>query len=544
MTVRLACLVVVVAARLAAQNAAFPSGTYFREQWTKPPLQVELPAPIRLEDFVVGGKLELSLRSYIELVMANNTDIAIQRLNVLLAQNAIQRAFAPFDPAFLGSFNSSRANTPSNDVLAGASVVSSLNQRASFTYNQTLENGTQYNVGFVGTKAASNSAFTNFNPSIATNLQFNVTQPLLRNRGIYVNRLPIMIARSRFRASGSQLREQVISLLAQAESAYWDVVDARESLRVRQESLELAQAFLKRSTRELELGAISPLDIYQPQQQQATAEVNVATAVYRLKQREDAARRWIGADLNPQIRTLPLVLTETATAPVDSSPLLAEDLAERALRRRPELETSRFTTDAADLQIQSATNNLRPDLSLGGTYTSQGRGGIFFPRSLIGTTGPVTPLPGGINDAIDQLFNFTYPTYGFSLTLRLPLRNRQAAADLADATVTKRREVLNQRSLEQRIRLDVLTAVNAVEQSRAGVRLAGVAQEFARKRLDAEQRKYELGVSTIFLVLQAQTDLTNAESDLVTQSINLRRNQLLLLQSTGELIEERGVVLQ
>jgi outer membrane protein len=544
MTVRLACLVVVVAARLAAQNAAFPSGTYFREQWTKPPLQVELPAPIRLEDFVVGGKLELSLRSYIELVMANNTDIAIQRLNVLLAQNAIQRAFAPFDPAFLGSFNSSRANTPSNDVLAGASVVSSLNQRASFTYNQMLENGTQYNVGFIGNKAASNSAFTNFNPSISTNLQFNVTQPLLRNRGIYVNRLPIMIARSRFRASGSQLREQVISLLAQAESAYWDVVDARESLRVRQESLELAQTFLKRSTRELELGAISPLDIYQPQQQQATAEVNVATAVYRLKQREDAARRWIGADLNPQIRTLPLVLTETATAPVDSAPLLPEDLAERALRLRPELETSRFTTDAADLQIQSATNNLRPDLSLGGTYTSQGRGGIFFPRSLTGTTGPVIPLPGGINDAIDQLFNFTYPTYGFSLTLRLPLRNRQAAADLADATVTKRREILNQRSLEQRIRLDVLTAVNAVEQSRAGVRLAGVAQEFARKRLDAEQRKYELGVSTIFLVLQAQTDLTSAESDLVTQSINLRRNQLQLLQSTGELIEERGVVLQ
>ena len=544
MTARLACLVLFVAARLAAQNAAFPSGTYFREQWTKPPLEVELPGPIRLEDFVVGGKLELSLRSYIELVMANNTDIAIQRLNVLLAQNAIQRAFAPFDPAFLGTFNSSRANTPSNDVLAGASIVSSLNQRANFTYNQMLENGTQYNVGFVGIKSASNSTFTNFNPSLQTNLQFNVTQPLLRNRGIYVNRLPITIARSRFRASGSQLREQVISLLAQAENAYWDVVDARESLRVRQESLDLAVTFLKRSTRELELGAISPLDIYQPQQQQATAEVNVAVATYRLKQREDAARRWIGADLNPQVRTLPLVLTETATAPLNNAPLPAEELAERALRLRPELETSRFTTDVANLQIQSATNNLRPDLSLGGTYTSQGRGGIFFPRSLTGTTGPVVPVPGGINDAFDQLFNFTYPTYGFSLTLRLPLRNRAAAADLADATVAKRREVLNQRNIEQRIRLDVLNAVNAVEQSRAGVRLAGVAQEFARKRLDAEQRKYELGVSQIFLVLQAQTDLTSAESDLVTQSINLRRNQLLLLQATGELIEERGVVLQ
>ena len=536
-----------VVAPLAAQSAAFPSPAYFRQQWMRPPLEVELRPPIRLEDYVVSGNLELSLRSYIELVMANNTDVAIQKLTVATAQNAIERNFAPFDPAFQASFNASRSNTPSNNLLEGASVLSSLFQRANFAYLQTMENGAQYSIGFLGTKNANNSSFTNFNPSIQTNLQFSVTQPLLRNRGQYVNRIPVMIARSRFRATEAELRERVTTLLAQAENAYWDVIDAREALRVRQKSLELAEAFLKRSMRELELGAISPLDIYQPQQQHATAQVAVTQAGYRLKQREDALRKWIGADLHPEIRRLPIVLSETVLPPTEGQIVDSDDAIAKALRLRPELEASRFNTDVADLQIQSATNQLRPDLTLGGNYTSQGRGGNFFQRtfqSAVGGASVTTLIPGGFNDALNQLFNFNFPIYGFSLTLRLPLRDRRASADLADAAIGKKREMLALRNLEQRIRLEVLNAISSVEQSRAGVKQAAVARDFAQKRLDAEQKKYELGASQAFLVLQAQTDLTAAESELLSQSIAYRRNLLALLQVTGELLNERNVVVQ
>ncbi len=532
---------------LAAQSVLFPSASYFRQQWAKPPLQVELQPPIRLEDYVAGGKLELSLRSYIELVMANNTDVAIQKLTLFTAQNAIQRAFAPFDPAFVGTFNASRSNTPSNTVLEGASVLSSLNQQSNFRYTQTMESGTQYTVGFAGSKFANNSAFTNFNPSIQANLQFTVSQPLLRNRGMYVNRIPIMVARSQLRASQANLRQRITDLLTQAENAYWDVIDAREILKVRQKSLELAEAFLKLNRRELELGAISPLDIYQPEQQHAAAQLAVTQALYRLKQREDVLRKWIGADLHPDIRKLPVELTETALPPSEGLTIDEEDAIVTALRLRPELESSRFNTDVADLRIQSATNQLRPDLTLGGNYTSQGRGGNFFQRSLAtvaGGTGTTTLLPGGFTDAIDQLFGFGFPIYGFSLNLRLPLRDRAAAAGLADAVVGKRTEMLNLRNLEQRIRLDVLNAISGVEQSRATVKQASVARDFAQKRLEAEQKKYELGAREAFFVLQAQIDLATAESDLLTQSIGYRRNLLSFLQSTGQLLEERGVVLQ
>ncbi|HLQ33950.1 MAG TPA: TolC family protein, partial [Chloroflexota bacterium] len=477
----------------------------------------------------------------------NNTDVAIQKLTLFTAQNAIQRAFAPFDPAFLGTFNATRANTPSNTVLEGASVLSSLNQQSNFRYTQTMESGMQYTVGFVGTKATNNSAFTNFNPSIQTNLQFTLSQPLLRNRGTYVNRIPIMVARSQYRASEANLRQRIIDLLTQAENAYWDVIDARETLKVRQKSLELAEAFLKLNRRELELGAISPLDIYQPEQQQATAQLAVTQALYRLQQREDVLRKWIGVDLHPDLRKLPVELTETVLPPSEGLTIDQEEAIATALRMRPELESSRFNTDVADLRIQSATNQLRPDLTLGGNYTSQGRGGNFFQRSLAtvaGGTGGSTLIPGGFTDAIDQLFAFGFPVYGFSLNLRLPIRDRRAAADLADAVVGKRTEMLNLRNLEQRIRLDVLNAVSGVEQSRASVKQAGVARDFAQKRLEAEQKKYELGAREAFFVLQAQIDLATAESDLLTQSIGYRRNLLSFLQSTGQLLEERGVVLQ
>ena len=538
----------VVASGLLAQNATFPSPSYFRQQWTKPPLEVELRPPIRLDDYVVSGKLELSLRSYIELVMANNTDVALQRLTLLTAQNAIQRAFAPFDPSFQASFNASRSNTPSNDLLAGAAVLSNLSQRANFNYTQTMESGTQYTVSFFGNKTANNSAFTNFNPSIQANLNFNITQPLLRNRGMYINRVPIMIARSRFRGSEADLRQRVTDLLTQAENGYWDVIDARETLKVRQKSLELAEAFLKLNRRELELGAISPLDIYQPEQQYATAQLAVTQALYRLKQREDALRKSIGADLHPEIRKLPVVLTETVLPPTEGQLIDEDEGITTALRLRPEIEGSRYSTDVADLQIQSATNQLRPELSLGGNYTSQGRGGNFFQRTFAGAVGggasATTLIPGGFGDAIDQLFDFRFPVYGFSLNLRLPLRDRAAAANLADATVAKRREVLALRNLEQRIRLEVLNAISGVEQSRASVKQATVARDFAQKRLEAEQKKYELGAREAFFVLQAQIDLANAESDLLSQSIGYRRNLLTFLQVTGQLLDERNVVLR
>ena len=544
MLVRLLCLTVVAALLAVGQFATFPDAAYFREQWQPSPLDIEIDSVGGLDDFYFDGKIELSLRSYIELVMVNSPDINLQKLAVLEQQNAIQRAFSPFDPTLNLGFTTNRSTTLPNDILEGADVRTNLNQRGSFTYSQTFDTGTNYTVGYIGGKSANNSQFTNFNPSITQNLLFTVSQPLLRDRGRFVQRIPIFIAKSRLKLTEEQVRGRVIGLLVQAENAYWDVIDQRESLQVRENNLELARAFLERSRRELELGAISPLDIYQPEQQFATAQVGVTQFQYRLQQAEDTIRRWIGADLHPTLRHAPLVLTETADPPVYYPSFGPEEQVSKALRLRPELGQDRRALEIDDLNIRASTNQMRPDLMLNANYSAQGRGGNFFERSLLGSASTSTVIPGGFPDALDQLFQFRFPTYGFGFSLQIPIRDRRSAADLADARIQKRRDLYTLRSSEQQVREEVLNAVAGVEQSKAGILQATVARDFAQKRLDAEQKKYDLGVTTAFLVLDSQTRLVDAEADLLAQVIAYRRSMLNLLQSTGDLLESRGVVLR
>ncbi len=134
--------------------------------------------------------------------------------------------------------------------------------------------------------------------------------------------------------------------------------------------------------------------------------------------------------------------------------------------------------------------------------------------------------------------------YGFGLSLQFPIRDRRAAADLADAVVQKRLDALRRRSTEENIRLQVLNALNQLENSQESIKLAKVARDLAQKRVEADQKRYELGTTTLFFVLASQNDLTLAESNLVNQTINFRRNQINILQRTGRLLEERGIVIQ
>jgi outer membrane protein len=530
-----------------AQLSSFPKPSYFRETFAKTEPKVELTAPVRLQDFVAGDKLELSLKSYLELVMANNTDIQIQRLTLETPKNAIMRAFGIFDPLATASFSSTRTKTPATDALAGAATVVSLSQPARFNVQQILPSGMQYNATFTGSKSTTNSGFQSFNPALNSGLGFSFAQPLLRNRGAYINRLSINIARSRVRKSEYDLRDNVMRLLNDAENAFWDVIQARENLRVQESALSLANEALKRAQRELELGAMSPLDIFNPQQQYATAEIGVSQAKFRLAQVEDALRKQIGADLDPQMRKMPIELTETVMPAVEVARVDPELAVEQALRSRPDLKSQIQDLDTDDLVIRQARNSLRPDLSITGAYTAQGRGGVLYQRGNVFTDTSnrlATITPGGFGDALDQMFGFGYPIYSFGLTLRLPIRDRRVAADYADAVVAKRMDALQVRSVEQQVRLDVLQAISNVESSKEAVKLAITAQDFARKYLEAEQKKYELGTSQIFFVLQAQSALVQAESTVVQNSVQYRRNVLNLLRRTGQLLDERGVVVQ
>ena len=515
----------------------FPRKPFWRKRFENPSTQVELRAPIHLDDYVQGEKLTLSLKNYIDLVMSNNTDVEIQRLSVEVSRNAITRAFAPFDPSFFGSFTNQRTKTPTTNTLQGATTLNQLSQPTQFTFNHTLDTGLQYTAGFTSSKLSTNDSFQLFNPAYTTQFTTSFIQPLLRNRGRDINRLPITIARGNFKSAGLNVEASVQRLVVTAENAYWDVIAARETLIVQLKALELALEALKRSRRELELGAISPLDIFQPEASYASAEIQVSQSKYRLEQAEDALRRQMAVDLNPKLRTLPIELTETVLPPAEGAAMDREELFKRALVSRPDLKKIQNDIAIDDYEIKQASNLLRPDFSLRGTYISTGRGGT---QNLRG--GGI--VPGGFGDSLGQLFQFGFPIWSVGLQLRLPLRDRSAQAAVADNLISKKLDALTARTLEQTIRQDVLQAVSQVESSKASVKLAEVNRDLARKQLDAEQKKYDLGVQTIFFVLDAQTRLVNAESQLVNQSVQYRRNLLNLSRSTGELLNERGIRVQ
>ena len=512
---------------------------YLRQQLTfRADPTLSLADPTRLKDFVVDGKLELSLRSYLELVLANNTQIMLQKVLLQPSRNAIQRAFGVFDPVANFRYAATLQETPTTDQLQGAQVLNTLTAPLTMGVTQVLENGLQYQVGYNTQRSTTNSTFANFSPFYTSNLNATVSQPLLRNRGGYFNKIPVYVARARLRSAEFRFEDTMNRLLSNAENAYWDVIGARENLKVQEQALGLADTSLKRAQRELELGAISALDIYQPQATYARSEILVTQARYRLAQFEDALRFQIAVDLDPDVRNFPVVLTEPVLPPTDTKAFDKEAIVTEALSLRPDLKATRQDVLNDDLFVRAAANNLRPDLSIFGNYTSQGIGGFkLAARGL-------PAVPGGFPDALSQTFGFGFPVFGAGIQLRLPLRDRRAAADYSDSVVAKRADLLNERQVTQQVRLDVLNAINLVENSRASVELAKIAADFAQKRVEAEQKKYDLGTTTLFFVLAAQQDLSQAQSDLVTQSVTYRRNQLNLLQRSGKLLSDRGVILQ
>jgi outer membrane protein TolC len=318
---------------------------------------------------------------------------------------------------------------------------------------------------------------------------------------------------------------------------------------VAQGARDVSAAFLKLSQKQLELGALSPLDIYNPEQQLATNEVGVAQARFNLIQREDALRKQIGADLDPDVRKLPLVLTDSADMPLESINFDREQSIELAMRNRPDLKQAVQTLDVDDLGLASARNELLPNLALTGNYTVNGRGGVFLTRTNVfdpngNASSVLTSVPGGLPDALSQMFGFGFTSYQMGLRLTLPIKSRVASADMADAVVRKRQDSLTLRTTQQTIRLDILNAITNVESSKESVKLAKVAQDFAKKALDAENKKYELGTELSQNVLLAQNALAAADSTVVTNQIALRKNLLNLWVKIGTLLDERGIVIQ
>ena len=490
----------------------------------------QLAAPEHLRNYVAEGKLRLALRDAIVLALENNSMVRVQETQIDSAKFTLLGAHQPFDPVITTFYNVNSSSSAPFSQLQGTGASStfiSTTQVAQFTYSETFATGTNVQAGIGSNNNYTNNSFYLYNPYITSLLNFQITQPLLKNAWRFANQAPLVIARRNVDVSRSTFAAQVSNNILQAVGQYWAVVEARGNLEVAQRSMEAAEATYKHDKRALELGALPPLDIYRSESQVASRRVQVIQSEYALKQAEDALRMTIGADQDPNVQALDLELTEK---PEPEGELRTTDTAtalQQALTKRPELDAVHAALSRDQTSIRLAHNHLLPQLDLTGAYASNGLGGTQFTDAGIKRT----------SSSMNQLFGFTYPTYYAQLSLTLPLKNRAAKAEMGNALVSRRSDLYTERQTREQVMLDVSNSVHQLEQAKLSIAAGKESLDLAKKTLAAEQRKYELGSQTIFFVLEAQTELANAELSLLQAEVSYQIAVASVDHATGALLE-------
>jgi outer membrane protein len=489
------------------------------------------------------NKLTLDLKSFLSLVLKNSTDIRLTQLDVYTAADAITSARAPFDPTLVFSFNANRSIQSEQSQTSGAATLADLVQTSTANYNQVVGAGPTVSAGFTAVRQSSNSAFSFFNPSVTTGLNFSLTQPLLQGRGNLQVRAPLMIAETQLHIVSEQSQVTIANSISSAASQYWEAIRARDSIRVAQQSLDLAQKSYNHDKQAVDLGAMSKLDILQSQSQVAQRKVDLIQAQSFYRQALDGLRRLIGADLRPDTINIQIELEDDPKAlPPGFQSLAIDDAIAKALHDRPELSAAARRIAIDDLNAKVARNSLLPRLDLSLVAGGSGLGGNQLPVVLPLGQGTTSFVAGGLGDSLSQLFAFNSPYYGFGLTLGLPIKASSAKASLASSLVNRVRDRYSQRQAQQQIILDVKTANSEFELAQASVDAALASRELANQNVDAEQQKYQLGTVTAFELLTAQSQLATAESSVVNAYVNYQKAVVDYRRATWTILDDLGIV--
>jgi outer membrane protein TolC len=529
------CAILLLSLPFASSSAQSPES--YRGLLTARVRSEKPPAPAHLQAYVQDGKLTLSLRDAILLALENNSNISLQETQIEYQKFNLLSAHQPFDPQLQSTLNINRYSTPSYSQLQGVGVssnvaVNALSQTGQVALSQTFTTGTNVQASLSSGKSSTNSSYDYFNPYFSSTFLLQFTQPLLQNAGRFVNTAQLVIARRSLAQSRSSFEAEVNDAILQVVNQYWYAVQARGTLEVQKKSLNLAQVSYERDKRALELGALPPLDIYRSESEVAARKVQVIQAGYALTQAEEALRLTIGANQDPQFRSLELNLTEQPQPQGSLQSIALEPTLALALSQRPEIEVVKDALENDQTSIRLAHNQLKPNLSLTGFYQSSGLGGNEYNL----TTGQLV-APGGFGSSMNQTFGFGYPGYGGTLTLNLPIRNRGGQARLGTALVSRSHDMYSARQIQEQIALEVSDAVHQLEEAKQALEAGYISFDLAQKSLSSDQRKYELGAETNFFVLDSQTKLAAAELTLLQTQVNYQVALAAVGHATASLLD-------
>ena len=450
-----------------------------------------------------------------------------------------------FDPVLSGTLGIERAYTPeSNTIFTGTNVLNQNTTTANFLYSQGFSTGTLMTVGFNNNRIASGSLFNTLNPTLTPNFRFQVRQHLLSGFGFDPNLRWIRIARNNREIENVTFRQQIIQTVSQIENIYWDLVNAYSNVTVQQRALDLTNKTLSDNQKQVSAGTLAPLAVVQSQSAVATAKQNLITAQVNLQLQQLLMKNAITRNMaDPMLAVAPVIPTDTLSTAEQYEVRPVEDLIDEALKQRPEIANARLTLTNNEISRKSIRNQLLHTVDV---YAFYGASALAGPQNPLCVNPNGCPPPGtipttGYGDAFGNLFNSSAPDKGVGININIPLRNRQIQADQVRSALEYRQAQMSLQQTENTIRLQVRQAQFAMQQNYVGLQAALAARDYAAQSLDAEQKKLRMGASTSTLVLQASSNLTQAESNVLIAATNYEKSKVQLDLSTAETLVKLGI---
>ncbi len=513
------------------------------------PSKVGLPAAAQSSQDVASlirtGQLPLSVGDLINLIIQNNLDVGVNRLTPLSSRYLIETTYRPFEPTLNLQASVTRNTSPATSQLIGAQSLSTLGGAYSLGFSQALDTGTTLGVDFVMNRNSSNSAFNTFNPSYTGLLRYSFSQHLLKDYGRVNNRRQIRVAQNNQKISETQFERQLIDLVAQAQRGYWDLVFAAEDIKVKQRSMDLAQKTLSDNEIQVRIGTLAPIDVVQAESEVANRRVQYVTSTYTEVQTQDQVKKLITSQGDPGLILAKLIPSQVVPKPQSSDVPPVEQAIKIALENRPEIKQLQLDLQNKKIDLEYTKNQLLPAVDLFAAYNQNGVGGKETIRNGFGPTAPIVARSeGSIFDAFGQLFGYGYTGYSVGLSVQIPLRNRAAQGENARAMTDERIAEQRITSQAQQIALEVRNALTQVDMNRARIEAATKARELSERRLEAEQKKFDLGASTIRFVLEEQRNVAQAQTDELQAIVNYTKALVDIDRAMGMTLKKNNIEIE
>lgn len=466
----------------------------------------------------------LTLDDAVARALENNLDIAVERLNPQTFDLTIAGLLSSYHPTATSRIGQGNLVRLPNSLLNGGTRVNN----DTMTYNAGLTQnlrwgGGNVSLGFNNQRVESSDSFATFNPQFQSSFNLTYVQPLLRNFLIDSTRQQLATTQISREVSEVQLKGRIVNTLASVRTAYWDYVYAVQAVDVARQSLALAQKLLEDNRVRVEVGTMAPLDIVQAEAEAATRRQNLTQAEATLRTSELALKRLIVSGTNDP-------LWANALNPVDRPEFEPEDVdLERAVRRaleeRTDLVQSRRNLDSNEITLKSLRDQTLPAVDLVTSLGMQGLGGTQYIRSGQGLNSVITgAVKGGYDSAWRTLWGRDYPNWNLQVNVSYPIGGSGAEANLARAQLQRSQTQAQLRALELQVATEVTNAALQIENNIRSVEASRAARELSQKRLDAEQSRFEVGISTNYQVVQAQRDLRDAQDAELRALLNYRKS--------------------